>query len=77
MEIHKGDILYFDSDDGSTFTVKIISINDFRPPESKYAVDVINSYGTSYYDFYDDYYFCGQDFIDKCYKTKKEKFENE
>jgi hypothetical protein len=50
------------------YTVEVISVNDFREPSMKYAIDVIDCNGVRYTDAYGDYAFVGQDFIDKCYR---------
>lgn len=68
MKVEKDDVLYFDSENGLTYRVEIVSINEFRPPENKYAIDLIDPNGNSYYDAYGDFAFVGQDFIDKCRK---------
>ena len=66
MKVEKDDVLYLDSENGLTYEIEIISINEFRPPESKYAINLIDPNGNSYYDTYGDFAFVGQDFIDKC-----------
>lgn len=66
MKIKKNDNLFFDSENGLTYKINIISINNFRPPNMKYAIDFIDPNGISDFETYGNYYFCGQDFIDKC-----------
>ena len=61
-------VLYLDSENGMRYTVEVISVNDFREPSMKYAIDLVDCNGVRYSDCYGDYYFVGQDFIDKCYK---------
>ena len=68
MVVNKGDVLYLDSENGMKYTVEVISVNDYREPSMKYAVDMVDSNGARYSDCYGDYAFVGQDFIDKCYK---------
>lgn len=68
MKAKEGDILYLNSVDGNTYKIEVVSVNSCRPPEMKYAIDVTNPAGNSYYTVYGDFYFCGQDFIDKCVK---------
>lgn len=69
MEVKQGDILYLNSENGLTYKIEVISVNFYRPPEMIYAINIIDPNGNSYYMSYGDFYFCGQDFIDKC--TKK------
>lgn len=80
MNVKVGDELILHSSNGKDYPVKIININEYRPPETKYAVDIYSE-GTWYSDTMNDYYFCGDDLIEKC-EIKKEsvvtpKFYNE
>ena len=68
MVVNKGDVLYLDSENGMKYTVEVISVNDYREPSMKYAVDMVDGNGARYSDCYGDYAFVWQDFIDKCYK---------
>jgi hypothetical protein len=68
MKVKENDILYLDSENGLTYKIDIININDFREPSMKYAIDLIDCNGVRYSESYGDYYFCGQDFIDKCHR---------
>ena len=70
MKVEKNDVLYLDSENGLTYKIEIISINEFRPPDMIYAINLIDPDGNSYYDAYGDFAFVGQDFIDKCKKDK-------
>ena len=72
MNVKIGDELIFHSSNGEDYRIKIININEYRPPETKYAVDICNEIGKTWYsDTVGDYYFCGDDFIEKC-EMKKE-----
>lgn len=66
ITVKKNDKLIFNSENGLKYDIEIININDFRPPEMKYAINLIDPDGNSYYSAYNDYYFCGEDFIQKC-----------
>lgn len=66
--VKEDDILWLDSENGLTYRVEIININNWREPSMKYAVDLMDCNGVRYTEAYGDYYFCGQDFIDKCRK---------
>jgi hypothetical protein len=68
MEVKEDDVLYFDSENGLTYKVEVININDFREPSMKYAIDLIDCNGVRYSEYYGDITFVGQDFIDKCRK---------
>lgn len=65
-EIKVGDRLILNSSNGMTYKVIVENVNEFRPPEMKYAVDVIDENGNSYYNQQGDLFFCGDDFIEKC-----------
>lgn len=43
--INKGDVLYLDSDNGMRYTIEVLSVNDYREPNMKYAVDMIDGNG--------------------------------
>lgn len=68
MIVNKGDVLYLDSENGMRYTIEVISVNDYREPSMKYAIDMVDSNGARYSDCYGDYAFVEQDFMDKCYK---------
>lgn len=68
ITVSKGDILELHSENGLIYKVEILNINEYRPPEVKYACDIIDPYGNSYFSTYKDYYFCGDDFIQKLKK---------
>ena len=70
MNVKVGDELILHSSNGKDYPVKIININEYRPPETKYAVDIYSE-GTWYSDAMNDYYFCGDDLIEK-WEMKKE-----
>ena len=60
------------SSNGLDYQVYIHNVNDYRPPEMLYACDIVDPEGTQYYEAAGDWYFCGQDFIDKCEYVGKE-----
>jgi hypothetical protein len=68
MEVKDADVLYFDSENGLTYKVEVINVNDYREPSMKYAIDLIDGNGRRFSDAYGDVRFVGQDFIDKCRK---------
>lgn len=57
-----GDKLVLHSRDGHDYKVEVVNVNDFRPPEERYGVDMWNDKGV----YYGDVYFCGEDFLNKC-----------
>lgn len=68
ITVLKGDILELHSENGLIYKVEILNINEYRPPEMKYACNIIDPNGNSYFSTYGDYYFCGDDFIQKLEK---------
>ena len=60
------------SSNGLDYQVYIHNVNDYRPPEMLYACDIVDPEGKHYYEAAGDWYFCGQDFIDKCEYVGKE-----
>lgn len=68
MEVKEDDILYLDSENGLTYQIEVVNINDYREPSMKYAIDLIDCNGVRYSEYYGDITFVGQDFIDKCRK---------
>ena len=69
--INEGDKCILHSSNGMDYTIEIINVNYFRPPEMIYACDIIDGNGLGYYETYGDWYFCGDDFIDKCEKINE------
>lgn len=61
-----GDKLTFHTENGLTYQIVIHSINNFRPDDMKYAVDIIDGNGNSHYESYGDLYFCSDSFLEKC-----------
>lgn len=61
-----GDKLTLHSENGLDYQVIIESINNFRPDDMKYAVELIDENGNSYFESYGDLYFCGDSFLEKC-----------
>ena len=56
-----GDKLILHSMDGKDYEIEIVNINEYRPPEQKYGVDM---YCNGVY--YGDIYFCDEEFLNKC-----------
>ena len=55
-----GDCYFLHSEDGNTYIIKIVNINEYRPPDMLYATDVYNSDGKKCWDdfvFLSDYFF--------------------
>lgn len=61
-----GDKLTLHSENGLDYQVIIENINNFRPDDMKYAVELIDENGNSYFESYGDLYFCGDSFLEKC-----------
>lgn len=60
-----GDKYIFYSENGMDYNIKVININDFRPPETKYGADVFDSNGV----YAGDVMFFGDEFLSKCEKV--------
>jgi len=75
-EIKPRDRLIFHSENGRDYIVEVCNVNDFREPSMKYAIDLINPNGVSYYELYGDWFFCGDDFINKCEYVEGKKDDN-
>lgn len=68
MIIKIGDKFLLHSSDGLKYTIVIVNINDFRPPDMIYACNVFNEKG----------YLCNQDLMfigDDFFSINKEKLE--
>ena len=70
-EIKVKDKLLLHSSNGMTYKVIVENINEFRPPNMKYAVNMIDGNGNSYFEKYNSLYFCGDDFIKQCELMEK------
>jgi hypothetical protein len=68
MDIKVDDRFILHSENGKDYIVKVISVNEYRPPETKYACDV--TLDGKY--VCDDFYFCGEEFFDKCERIEEE-----
>lgn len=67
-QIKLNDVFYLDSENGHTYTIIIVNINDFREPSRKYACDVWDGDILA-----DDLMFFGDDFFnDNKDKLRKE-----
>ena len=64
MEVKVGDKYILHSENGMDYNIKIVSINDFRPDDSKYGADVYDGNGI----YAGDVMFFGDDFLQKCEK---------
>ena len=69
--VNEGDKYTLHSINGMDYTVEIINVNYCRPPEMFYACDVIDGNGVSFYETQGDWFFCGDDLIDKCERTNE------
>ena len=67
--VEVGDKYILHSTNGKNYNIKIINVSDFRPPDMKYAIDIIDENG---FYCYDDVLFCDDDFlINKCIKDEE------
>lgn len=57
----------FKSENGMTYKIIIININEWREPEARYGADVWDGNG----NYAGDVMFFGNDFLDKCEKIQK------
>lgn len=69
--IKVGDLFRLDSVNGKTYQIEVVNVNMCRPPEMFYACDLKTDGEPSYYECEGDYYFCGDDILDKCIKIKE------
>lgn len=69
-EVQAGDKFVLNSENGKRYIVTVKNVNDYRPPDMKYAVDVIDSQDNSYYKEYGDFWFCGDDFLGDCERIR-------
>lgn len=60
----KGDKLILHSSNGYNYDCYIINVNECRPPEMIYALDIYDDQGNCCTS--NDYFFCGEDWIAKC-----------
>ena len=63
--VKEGDKYILHSENGMDYSIEIVSVNDFRPPEEKYAADVYDGNGI----YAGDVMFFGDDFLNKCEKV--------
>lgn len=64
MEVKVGDKYILHSENGMDYNIKIVSVNNFRPDDSKYGADVYDGNGI----YAGDVMFFGDDFLQKCEK---------
>lgn len=64
MEVKVGDKYILHSENGMDYNIEIVSVNDFRPDDSKYGADVYDGNGI----YAGDVMFFGDDFLQKCEK---------
>lgn len=69
--VNKGDKYVLHSSNGMDYKVEVVNVNYCRPPEVFYACELIDGNGVSYYEAKSDWYFCGDDFLEKCKKVNK------
>ena len=67
-KVQVGDKFLLDAENGRTYVMTIKNVSEYRPPDMKYAVDVIDCKNNSYYKEYGDFWFCGDELINKCEK---------
>lgn len=65
MEVKVGDKYILHSENGMDYNIKIVSVNDSRPDDSKYGADVYDGNGI----YAGDVMFFGDDFLQKCEKV--------
>ena len=63
--VKEGDKYILHSENGMDYSIEIVSVNDFRPPEEKYAADVYDGNGI----YAGDVMFFGDEFLNKCEKV--------
>lgn len=61
MDIHIDDVFILHSSDGNDYKIVVVNINDFRPPDMKYAVDLYDKEGKHVSN---DVFFIGDDFFE-------------
>lgn len=61
---NKGDKLILHSSNGHDYTCYIININNCRPPDMVYALDVYDDQNRSCTS--EDPFFCGEDWLSQC-----------
>ena len=64
MEYKKGDKLILHSSNGHDYTCTVVNVNNCRPPEIKYALDIYDD--ENHCCTTDDYYFCGDEWLAQC-----------
>lgn len=57
-----GDKYILHSSNGMDYTIEVININDYRPSEEKYGVDVYDGNGV----YAGDVIFIGDEFLNRC-----------
>lgn len=61
-----GDKYILHSENGHEYSIEVVNINDFRPPDMKYGCDVYDDNGT----YAGDVMFVGEEFFKKCEKVE-------
>lgn len=62
------DIYKLHSENGMDYKIRIVSVNNFRPPETKYGADVWDGNGV----YAGDVQFFGEELLEKCEFIGKE-----
>ena len=68
MDIKVNDVFILHSADGKDYKIKVASVNDYRPPDQRYALDVYNDQGQYAGDVIfmgDDFFLLNQEKLDK------------
>ena len=75
MKVSEGDKFELDSINGHHYTIEIVNVNQWRPPQMIYACDIWmdNDPKASYFLENGDYYFCGDEILLQCKKVGEEK----
>lgn len=64
MNINVNDEYVLHSENGMDYTIKVIGVSNYRPPELKYACDVYDGNG----NYAGDVMFFGEEFFNGCEK---------
>lgn len=67
-----GDIYALKSSNGHTYTLVVLNVNTYRPPDMIYACDMYYDEDpkSSHLSIVGDYYFCGNEQLCKCTKLQ-------
>ena len=65
-DIKPGDRYVLHSENGGDYQIKVCNVNHFRESDMIYALDMTDPNGVDYYESEGDWFFCGDDFMQKC-----------